>query len=156
MRGRLLSTLVLVSIVVVGLPSGGAARPAAGGLRDATVTIGSFDFAESELLAEIYAQALEGDIDVRRAFRVGPREVVLPALARGLVELVPEYAGTALRFASLGRDDDARDIASIHPQLVRALGTYRATARQSCTCRRCEHVRRHAGHRRPLRTPHAE
>ena len=65
---------------------------------------------------------------MRRAFRVGPREVVLPALARGLVELVPEYAGTALRFASLGRDDDARDIASIHPQLVRALGAYRATA----------------------------
>ncbi len=112
-----------------GCPPAARPVPRPAGFADATVTIGSFDFAESELLAEIYAQALEEDgVHVRRAFRVGPREVVLPALARGLVELVPEYAGTALRFASLGRDDDARDLDSIHPQLVRALGAYRATA----------------------------
>ena len=68
------------------------------------ITIGSFDFAESELLAELYSQALEGGgFTVRRSFNLGPREFVAPALARGLVDLVPEYAGTALQFVSLGR-----------------------------------------------------
>ena len=72
-------------------------------LRDDAITVGSFNFAESDLLAEIYSQALErGGYHVRRAFDLGPREFVAPALARGLVEFVPEYAGAALDFASLG------------------------------------------------------
>jgi hypothetical protein len=59
---------------------------------------------ESELLAEIYSEALDGGgFHVRRVFGLGPREFVAPALTRGLVELVPEYAGTALEFLSLGR-----------------------------------------------------
>jgi osmoprotectant transport system substrate-binding protein len=68
-------------------------------LRDDTVTVASFDFAESELLAELYSQALEAhDYRIRRTFELGPRELVYPALAGGLVELVPEYAGSALGF----------------------------------------------------------
>ena len=40
---------------------------------------------------------------VRRAFGLGPRELVAPALREGLVDVVPEYAGTAVQFLSLGR-----------------------------------------------------
>ena len=55
------------------------------------------------LLAELYSQALEqSGLDVRRAFELGPRELVAPALAQGLVEVVPEYSGTAAQFLRVG------------------------------------------------------
>lgn len=61
------------------------------------VVVASFNFLESELLAEIYAQALEHvGIPVRRELDLGPRELVRPALHQGLVDVVPEYLGTAL------------------------------------------------------------
>ena len=65
------------------------------------VVIGSANFAESELLAEIFAQALEkSDVEVERRFDLGPREVYLEALKRGELDLVPEYLGSALRYLS--------------------------------------------------------
>ena len=60
------------------------------------VVVASFDFSESELLAEIYAVALEeAGVPVRREPALGPRELVAPALAQGHVDLVPEYLGSA-------------------------------------------------------------
>lgn len=65
--------------------------------RDVDVVVGSFDFAESRLLGEIYAQALEQEgVVVGRELGLGPRELVLPALREGLLDVVPEYAGAAL------------------------------------------------------------
>jgi osmoprotectant transport system substrate-binding protein len=98
-------------------------------LGDDAITIGSFDFAESAVLAEIYSQALEGGgYHVRRAFDLGPRELVAPALARGLVELVPEYAGTALHFSSLGGSLATADVRATHDTLSRVLETRHVTA----------------------------
>ena len=66
--------------------------------HEEALVVASFDFPESELLAEIYAQALEGaGIPVRRSFDLGPRELVLPALEQDLVDVVPEYVGSALQ-----------------------------------------------------------
>jgi osmoprotectant transport system substrate-binding protein len=97
-------------------------RTTATALGDDTVTIGSFDFPESRLLAEVYGQALEAaGFDTMVAAGLGPRELVQPALARGLVELVPEYAGTALDFVSLGQSQGASDVDATHDALVRAL-----------------------------------
>ena len=47
---------------------------------------------------------------VDRAFNLGPREFVAPALAAGLIEFLPEYAGTALQFVSLDADSAAFDV----------------------------------------------
>ncbi|HET9968117.1 MAG TPA: ABC transporter substrate-binding protein [Streptosporangiaceae bacterium] len=70
----------------------------------AVITVGSFDFPENVVLAEIYGQALAADnFPVRIMANLGPRELVDPALMDGLVQLVPEYAGSALDFISLGR-----------------------------------------------------
>jgi osmoprotectant transport system substrate-binding protein len=79
-----------------------AARP---GSRPGTViAVGSFDFPESVLLAEIYGQALAADnFPVRILPDLGTRELVDSALMSGLIQLVPEYAGSALEFFSLGR-----------------------------------------------------
>jgi osmoprotectant transport system substrate-binding protein len=66
---------------------------------DDAITVASFGFPESVLLAEIYAQAIEGvGIRVEREPSLGPRELVMPALLEGLVEFVPEYAGSGLQF----------------------------------------------------------
>jgi osmoprotectant transport system substrate-binding protein len=125
MRRGFVAALV-VAFAAFGAGSAADAIPAArGSLDDETVTVGSFDFAESRLLAELYAQALERrGVDVRRTFGVGPREVLLPAMAEGLVELVPEYSGTALRFTSLGDEDSAPDPAATHRLLQRRLESF--------------------------------
>jgi osmoprotectant transport system substrate-binding protein len=89
---------------------------------DRVIVVASFDFPESELLAEIYGQALAGEgFEVRIEPRLGPRELVQPALAAGLVDFVPEYAGTALEFVSLGDGSPAADADATHAALRQAL-----------------------------------
>jgi osmoprotectant transport system substrate-binding protein len=96
--------------------SGGYASSAAGnpaGRDGGVITVGSFDFPESVLLAEIYGQALAAArFPVRILPNLGPRELVDPALMDGLVQLVPEYAGSALEFISLGRLSATSDAAA--------------------------------------------
>jgi osmoprotectant transport system substrate-binding protein len=75
-----------------------------GGRHGMVIAVGSFDFPESVLLAQIYGQALAAArFPVRILRNLGPREVVDPALMDGLLQVVPEYAGSALEFFSLGR-----------------------------------------------------
>ena len=84
---------------------------------DDAVAIASFDFPESVLLAEIYAQAVApAGIPVRRELNLGPREVVTPALIAGLVDAVPEYVGTALA-AATGEEDVPADPAEAERRL---------------------------------------
>jgi osmoprotectant transport system substrate-binding protein len=67
------------------------------------VTIGSANFAESELLGEIYAQALEAkQVKVKRQFNIGARELYLKALQDGSIDLLPEYNGALLSALAKG------------------------------------------------------
>jgi osmoprotectant transport system substrate-binding protein len=67
--------------------------------------VASFNFPESEVLAHVYADVLRSKgFPARVMENVGARELVEPALYRGLVDVVPEYAGSALAFLSLGAD----------------------------------------------------
>jgi osmoprotectant transport system substrate-binding protein len=62
-----------------------------------TIIIGSANFSENALVAEIYAQVLEDEgYPVERRLNVGQREVYAPALESGDLDLVPEYVGSAL------------------------------------------------------------
>ncbi len=91
-------------------------------LGDRAVTVASFDFPESDVLARLYAGAIRAvGIPVRLVASVGPREIVEPALHGGLVELVPEYAGTAVQFVSAGDLPASSDPATTHRSLVEAL-----------------------------------
>jgi osmoprotectant transport system substrate-binding protein len=108
---------VALSLVACSEPS--ERRASTNVLDDDAITVASFDFPESELLAQIYGQALrDGGYRVEFESRLGPREFVDPALLRGLVELVPEYAGTALQFASLGSVRPSASTAANHRKLV--------------------------------------
>ena len=100
--------------------------PSAGG--DDAVTIASFNFPESVLLSEIYAQALEAaDLRVKRESALGTRELVMPALVQGLVELVPEYAGSALLFFA-GPGSASSDRVANHRALASQLSGFGVTA----------------------------
>jgi osmoprotectant transport system substrate-binding protein len=99
-----------------GPPAGqAAARQYAG-----VIGIGSFDFPESVLLADIYAGALTANgFRVRLQPDLGSRELVDPALMSGLIQLVPEYAGSALEFLSLGRLSATSDAGKTNRALAR-------------------------------------
>jgi osmoprotectant transport system substrate-binding protein len=89
------------------------------------LVVTSFDFRESELLAEIYAAALEDEgIAVTRMFGLGPRELVLPALRNGLVDVVPEYLGSALDASRPMRPVSDSSAADAETDLRRALSEW--------------------------------
>jgi osmoprotectant transport system substrate-binding protein len=120
---RVIALALLVgTLALAGCSSSSGPAPAPTATGDDTITVASFDFPESELLGELYGAALRrAGFDVEHARRLGPRELVDPALARGLVELVPEYAGTALQFLSLGKAEATADVLTTHAALRRTL-----------------------------------
>jgi osmoprotectant transport system substrate-binding protein len=85
---------------------GGASQPAsqpasapASEAAKAPIKIGSDNFYESKLVAEIYAQVLENaGYTVERKFGLGSRQERIPAMDSGQVDLVPEYVGSGLGF----------------------------------------------------------
>ena len=100
-----------------GAPATG--RPARG---SAVITVGSFDFPESILLAYLYADVLAGKgYPVRVLPDLGTRELVDPALMVGLIQLVPEYTGSALEFTSLGRVHATASVATTATALAKSM-----------------------------------
>ncbi|RIX99695.1 ABC transporter substrate-binding protein [Aureimonas flava] len=70
------------------------------------IIVGSADFPESQLLATIYAKALSAKgIETSTKLNIGSREVYMPALRDGSIDLLPEYAGAALAY--LDKDSTA-------------------------------------------------
>jgi osmoprotectant transport system substrate-binding protein len=66
-----------------------------------TIVIGSQAYYSNEIIAEIYAQALENAGEtVERKFNIGQRDALLPELEAGTVSLTPEYTGNLLQFYS--------------------------------------------------------
>lgn len=58
----------------------------------------SFNFPESTILAEIYAQALEANgYPVEKNLNLGSRELIFPEIEAGNIDLVPEYVGSSLQ-----------------------------------------------------------
>jgi osmoprotectant transport system substrate-binding protein len=121
---RALSAVCLALAVLCAACTGPGHRgsPAApAGHADATITVGSFNFPESVLLAHIYAGALAAKgFPVRVLPDLGTRELVDPALMNGLIQLVPEYTGSALDFLSLGRQAATSDAAATYRSLTRS------------------------------------
>jgi osmoprotectant transport system substrate-binding protein len=94
-RGALLVGAFVGILVTPGCADGDH-EPTTTGAVDG-VRIASFDFDESIVLAELYAQSIESTgTPVVRLGAVGPREVTFPALELDAIDLVPEYLGTAL------------------------------------------------------------
>ncbi|MGH3441497.1 MAG: ABC transporter substrate-binding protein [Nitriliruptorales bacterium] len=97
---------------------GGGDGAASGPKEGPTVTIGSFNFAESQVLAHLYGAALEEQgysVEVR--LNIGAREVVQPAMEGGDLDFVPEYTGNALRFQREGEEIELREEQEVYDEL---------------------------------------
>jgi osmoprotectant transport system substrate-binding protein len=88
----------MLALLVSACSTGGSSNsPSASEASKPAVTVGSEGFDESQLLAEIYAQALEaqGYTVTRQDF--ASRKLALPAFDSGDVNLLPEYIGSLVR-----------------------------------------------------------
>jgi osmoprotectant transport system substrate-binding protein len=124
-RARSRQAAVVAGLVALTLlTSCRESRPQAqdGQRRGTEVVVASFNFPESAVLAEIYARAIEAaGIPVRREIDLGPRELVQPALLGGLVDVVPEYMGTALASLHPSADVAPTDPSAVRQALARSL-----------------------------------
>ncbi|MDQ3403007.1 MAG: ABC transporter substrate-binding protein [Actinomycetota bacterium] len=99
-----LTTAVVAALTLTAC--GGASDPLANQTSNAnpgnpaptgTIAIGSANFPESSLLAEIYASALEGKgVKVTKKLGIGSRETYYAGLQDGSIDLIPEYSGALL------------------------------------------------------------
>jgi osmoprotectant transport system substrate-binding protein len=83
--------------------SGAVAKPS-------KITVGSANFPESILLAEIYAGALSAKgITVEKKLSIGNRETYFPGLSDGSIDLIPEYTGVLLQYKNKTATESAAD-----------------------------------------------
>src|SRR4029453_16174100 len=77
---------------------------------------------ESQLLAEIYAQALEqSGIRVARKDPIGPRELYFAAISKNEIQLIPEYTNSLLSHVIKLADPNATSDAKTVDEQVAAL-----------------------------------
>jgi osmoprotectant transport system substrate-binding protein len=64
-----------------------------------TIVVGSANFQENVLLANIYAEALKAkDVKVSTKLNIGSREAYVPGLEDGSIDLIPDYTGNLLLY----------------------------------------------------------
>ncbi|MHA6805536.1 ABC transporter substrate-binding protein [Salinifilum ghardaiensis] len=98
---RLIGCLAAAVLVLSGCAGHDPLR--ASNSSDGTLVVGSADFAESELLMNIYAEALaETGVDVQTRPRIGAREFSVPAVRQGELAVMPEYTGNLLEYVDPG------------------------------------------------------
>ncbi len=86
------------------------------------IIVGSTNFPEQEILGEIFAQILESNgATVERKFQLGNREIVFPALESGEIDVLAEYAATALEFVNEGAGQATNDPVATSDALRAAL-----------------------------------
>lgn len=118
--------LAVASVALAGC-SGGSSDPLSNGGGDAsassdTIVVGSQAYYSNEIIAEIYAQALEAKgFTVTRQFSIGQRDAYMPALENGEIQLFPEYSGNLLQF--FDPDATATSSADVYTALQSALPT---------------------------------
>ncbi|MFK4807845.1 ABC transporter substrate-binding protein [Microbacterium sp. ZW CA_36] len=105
-RTRLTAALAGIAIAALALAGCASSDPLSGDGGDggdtgdsSTIVIGSQAYYSNEIIAEIYAQALEaGGFTVERNFNIGQRDAYMPALEDGEIDLFPEYTGNLLQY----------------------------------------------------------
>src|SRR5690242_4609976 len=92
----------LLALIASLMSACGSSNPLGGGQISGdlkSIAVGSADFTESKIIAEIYAQALEANgFTVRRQFGIGSRETYIPAVQDHSIDLIPEYTGNLLQY----------------------------------------------------------
>ncbi|MFH8609527.1 ABC transporter substrate-binding protein [Streptomyces sp. NPDC018029] len=78
---------------------GGGSGGGGGGSSKGGVTIGTANFTENQVLGHLYAAALEAaGVETNVRPNLGTREILIPALKGGDIDLLPEYQGALLHY----------------------------------------------------------
>lgn len=141
-RGRLALVGAAWVGAVVALSGCASGNPLDAGSTDTAgeaLVVSSQDYYSNEIIAEIYAQALEANgIEVERDFRIGQREVYLPEIEAGGIDVFPEYTGSLLQAleptAAGGTSDEIyTDLQAALPDGLRVLDKAEASDQNSWT-----------------------
>lgn len=135
---RSMMTLAAAAASTLVLAACGSAQSFDGGSSpSSTIVVGSQDYYSNEIIAEVYAQALENaGYTVDRQMRIGQREVYMPEIEAGSIDVFPEYTGNLLQY--LDSNATARSADEVYtaltgalPQGLRALNQAPATDQDS-------------------------
>ena len=90
--------------------SSGSGQTSGAAAPSDTIVVGSANFTESQILAEIYAQALAAKgVTVEKRLNIGSREAYIPGLQDGSIDLIPEYSGVLLQYFDKTADETEPD-----------------------------------------------
>ena len=129
-RHRLIGLLTAVLLLALLAAACGAEDPMEDAAVDeppedadpGAVTVGSANFPESVLLANIYAGALESSgIEVNTQLNIGSREIYFAALEQGELDLLPEYLGSLHNHVT-GGDEEITETEELLEDLRDELG----------------------------------
>ena len=112
MQGKHASRWLMAGVAALAVVAAacGSTGPSTSGNKG-NITVAGFNFPESSILAELYAQTLEHDgYTVTRKLRLGAREVVGPAIKSGQIDLYPGYAATDLEYYNSAAGEASGDV----------------------------------------------
>jgi osmoprotectant transport system substrate-binding protein len=141
-KGRLVALAAVVVGATVALAGCSSGDPLDSGSSDGggsseTIVVGSQDYYSNEIIAEPYAQALEENgYTVQRDLRIGQREVYIPEIEGGAIDVFPEYTGNLLQYyvpdtAATTSDDVYSELETSLPEGLRVLDQSPATDQDS-------------------------
>lgn len=114
---------------------GGAVGTSGGG----PIIIGSQAYYSNEIIAELFAQVLEAEgMSVERQYQIGQREVYMPELESGALDVMPEYIGNLLQHydpeaQTAGPEEIHAALGEVLPEGLRLLPYAEATDQDSYT-----------------------
>ena len=128
---RLLRTMASAAVALAALtvtacgadndPMGNTSAEPSGSAGGGPVVVGSANFTESQVLAELYAQAMKAKgVDASTKLNIGSREIYIKALQDSSISVVPEYTGNLLLF--FDKDAKATTQADVEKALPAAVG----------------------------------
>lgn len=126
------TAFALATAVLAGCASSDPLDPGAGEATGdtETIVIGSQSYYSNEIVAEIYAQALENaGYTVERSFGIGQRDAYMPEIESGAITLFPEYTGNLLQY--FDPETEARTAEDVYAALTEALPEGLAVLEQS-------------------------
>ena len=119
MKHLAIVTAAIASLALTACSSGNplassapASSAPAGSAAAVSIVVGSANFPESELLAEIYAGALKAKgVQVTPKLNIASRETYVPALQNGEIDLIPEYTGAFATYLNADADTSTEEAA---------------------------------------------
>ncbi|MBS1848386.1 MAG: ABC transporter substrate-binding protein, partial [Actinobacteria bacterium] len=86
-----------------------------------TITVGSANFAESEIVGQVYAGALQAaGMTVTFKDAVGARQVTMPMMEKGDIDLMPEFTYSLLAYLD-AKAEPSSDVDTVVAELTKAL-----------------------------------